>query len=135
MAKKEEKDIWIDVHDNTLMVALGFRYPDAKPRDPSVWEKTPKEKEFLKKLRRKYRHYKFVGGSYVTPYDPFKARLTVYIKPNKKKVIVTKKGYKHYKTVLSYTCSKTQVPSYLKSVERDGFEIVKCYWNNKLYNI
>lgn len=135
MAKKEEKDIWIDIYNEPLMIALGFHYPDAQPRDPNVWEKNHKEKELVKKFRRKYRHYKFVGSPTENYYEPFKSRLTVYIKPNNKKVIVTKKGYKHYKTVFSYQCTQSQVPSYIRSLEREGLEVVKCYWNNKLFNI
>ena len=50
----ERDENWVDVHDDELMVSLGIRYPKAKPRDPSVWNKTDEEKILLRKLRTKY---------------------------------------------------------------------------------
>ena len=47
-----EEDLWIDVHDDNVMREMGFFRPyDQKPRDPSVWTKTPYERRILKSVR------------------------------------------------------------------------------------
>ena len=46
---------WIDVHNDDAMRKAGFFRPyTVTPRDPSVWTKTKKEKEALKRAKSRY---------------------------------------------------------------------------------
>lgn len=77
-----KEDIWVDVHDEALMVSLGIHPKQAEPRDESVWTKTPKEKRLLASMRRKSK--KFYGG--LTPVKPIpvECKLIIYLKKNKR---------------------------------------------------
>jgi hypothetical protein len=50
-APQDDRDSWVDVHDDALMIELGIRPPHATPRDPSVWTKSKQEKKILRTLR------------------------------------------------------------------------------------
>lgn len=52
MQKRKEEPV--DVHDQKLMIELGI-HPNYKfERDPTVWSKTPQEKELLKKAKHRF---------------------------------------------------------------------------------
>lgn len=44
----------VNVHNQEEMIALGIHLKYKVPRDPSVWTKTPHEKELVKECRHRY---------------------------------------------------------------------------------
>ena len=80
-ASTDDRDSWINVHDDDLMVSLGIRPPHLQPRDPSLWQKSSAEKKLLKKLRRK--NVRLSTGCSPSKVIPVKAKLIIYLKKNK----------------------------------------------------
>lgn len=113
----EKKSIWIDIHNDDLLVKLGIRQPVAEPRNPSVWTKTKSEKKALSKVRRKQHMF---GG--VAPFKviPVQDKLIIYLKKNKV----------FPNTVYSTICYQHQIPNVLKMY---GTLVVKYYFNGKTY--
>lgn len=125
---KHESD-WVDVNDDALMVKLGIRYPNAAPRDPSVWTKSPKEKALLKKLRNHKSGLLAKGGSF-EKYEPlFKYTLCVTIAKNDKFMQFDKKLKRRvFKTTFSHKCYKKEIPFILnRYVDEEGKSLVKKY--------
>lgn len=99
--KKEER---IDVHDDNAVRAAGiFRPFDVTPRDPSVWTKTKKERQALKRMK----HIKLVNGHFWN--NPPKHPVVTA-----KLIIQLKKNNKFDKTTYSFMCTDTSVPNYLR---------------------
>lgn len=81
-ASQDDKDSWVDVHDDTLMIKLGIRPRPATPRDPSVWTKSKQEKKILKTLKCTHKGKMHFGTpSYRS--IPVIAKLIVQLKKNK----------------------------------------------------
>lgn len=82
-APRSEEDLWVNVRDDELMIALGIRPPHLIPRDPSVWTKTPREKKLLKSLRKIHKG-RIYFHSIPRKSIPVRAKLIVQLKKNKK---------------------------------------------------
>lgn len=100
--KKEER---INVHNDDEVRAAGIWRPyNVTPRDPSVWTKTKKERQQLKKMK----HIKFVNGHFFCnppKHSVLTAKLVIYLKKNNK----------FPQTVYSYMCPDTSVSNYLRN--------------------
>lgn len=81
-APRSDEDLWVDVHDDELMVSLGIRFPLFSHRDESVWSKTPNEKRLLRQVRDNSEKIHF--NIYPRKIIPVKSRLIIYLKKNKK---------------------------------------------------
>lgn len=124
--KKEEK---VNVHNDDEVRAAGiFRPFDVTPRDPSVWTKTKKERQQLKKMK----HIKFPNGHFFhnPPKHPVvTAKLVIYLKKNNK----------FDKTVYSFMCTDTSVPAHLRNfitTSKNGNSvnwIAKYSYNGRYY--
>lgn len=121
--KKTANDGKINVHDDELMVSLGMRYPDLKPKDPSVWTKTPEEVRMLKVLRRRHKgkmHFHTIPIKHI----PVRARLIVQLKKNK---IFPKSTY-------SSECYMHEIGDILSKYYQDkNCLIVKYSYNGRTY--
>lgn len=99
--KKEER---INVHNDDEVRAAGiFRPYDVTPRDPSVWTKTKKERQQLRKVK----HTKLVNGHFW--HNPPKHPVVTA-----KLIIQLKKNNKFPHTTYSYMCTDTSVNSILQ---------------------
>lgn len=127
MTSKEKN---FELNDES-MVELGLRYPKEEARDPSVWNKSSKEKNILKKLRR----ISSLNDSYFhnTPRKsiPVKAKLIIYLKNNNK--------FKN--TVYSTTCWQHEIDDILsrysqydKNLKYNKSIVIKYVYNGKTYN-
>ena len=106
---REKKEQRIDVHNDNAMRAAGLWRPyDVTPRDPSVWTKTKKEKEKLKRMK----YIKFNGHFLDEPrkHPVVTAKLIIYLTKNKK--------FKN--TTYSFICTDTKVPGILQRFMIDG---------------
>ena len=115
--KKEEKKVEpADVNNDAQMVALGIRPPHVKPRNPSVWTKTEKER----KAWRKQRHFPAPDTSWAAPMRPsrFIGRLIVHVKG------LDKTTYRH-------DCPETDLAYLLGKYKNEHCTIVKAFWNGK----
>lgn len=52
--KKKKELPPVNVHNQEEMIASGIHPRNRVPRDPSVWTKTPHEKELVKECRHRY---------------------------------------------------------------------------------
>lgn len=115
--KKEEKKVGpVDVNNDAQMVALGIRPSHVKPRDPSVWTKTEKER----KAWRKQRHFPAPDTRWAAPVRPsrFIGRLIVHVKG------LDKTTYRH-------DCPETDLAYLLGKYKNEHCTIVKAFWNGK----
>lgn len=127
--EEERDERWIDVHDDDVMREMGFFRPfDQKPRDPSVWTKTPYERRMLKKMK----HTTPKGDSHLNnvpiKHIPVRAKLIIQLKKNKK----------FDKTTYSTECWQHEIPFILENYQVDGkdraINLVRWYnWNGKKY--
>lgn len=81
-ASQDDRDSWVNVHDDALMIELGIRPPYATPRDPSVWTKSKQEKKILRTLRCAHKGKMHFGTS-PRKAIPVRAKLIVQLKKNK----------------------------------------------------
>lgn len=99
--KKEER---INVHNDDEVRAAGiFRPFDVTPRDPSVWTKTKKERQQLKRMK----HLKLPNGHFFD--TPSKHPVVTA-----KLIIQLKKNNKFPQTTYSFMCTDTSVAGYLR---------------------
>lgn len=114
--KKKEEDKRVDVNNDAEMVALGIRNPHIKPRDPSVWTKTEKERKAWKKQRR----FPAPNSRWMPPVitSQFKGRLTVNVKGLGK-------------TTYSHNCPETDIPYLLGKYKSEHSSIIRAFWNGK----
>lgn len=115
--KKDEKKIEpVDVNNDAQMVAFGIRPPHLKPRDPSVWSKTEKERKAWKKQR----HFPAPNTRWAPPVKPskFVGRLIVHVRG------LEKTTYRH-------DCPETDLPYLLGKYKNEFCTIVKAFWNGK----
>lgn len=136
---------WVNVYDDEWMDELGILY--RKPgfvKDPSVWTKTPKEKEALKKARR-IKH-KFASLSVGVPRPmPFYDKLIIQFTNDRhlKKVYAKNYGKVPSKTTISIKCGQSDIPNvigkYVGSMKDKlgndiPFSLVAKYkWNGTWY--
>lgn len=117
--KREREDEKVDVYNDAEMVALGIRNPFVKPRDPSVWTKTEKERAAWKQHRR------FPAPNYgwaaPTKSSRFIGRL-----------IVSVKGLD--KTTYCHKCSDIDLPYILSKYKTERSSIIRAFWNGKEIN-
>lgn len=127
----QNKDGWVNVHDDKLMQSMGLmRYSAQTPRDPSVWSKTRNEKKLLKNA--KYSHKKEDMHFGISPEEQssFVAKLIIQLKPNK---VFPKSTY-------SYVCPNTAVNTILNQFlirdSKSGHAIstvLKYFYNGKTH--
>ena len=114
--KKEEK---VNVNNDAEMVMLGIRPRLVRPRDPSVWTKTEKEREAWKKHRR------FPAPNYgwasPTKVSRFIGRLIVHVKGMDK-------------TTFSHNCPESDLSYILGKYKNEHCSITKAFWNGKEIN-
>lgn len=125
----------VNVHDELQMIELGYRNP-LKPRDLSVWTKTPTEKKILKKTKRLYKNYEFSSS-----WAYSKAPIPVY---GKIIIQLDKKASKYFKInngafTLSISCGQSDINSilgrYIVSDRGETFSLVNKYkWNGTWYS-
>ena len=53
-SEDHKASLGVNVHNQEEMIALGIHPKYKVPRDPSVWTKTPHEKELVKECRHRY---------------------------------------------------------------------------------
>ena len=137
---RKQKEIEpVDVHNDAEMVALGLRNPIYPGRDQSVWSKTDKEKDFLKKMKHSCTSDLDRGWGAPIKSIPIPGKLIVRIKPSDNFTVVAKDGRVMKKTTYSHKCIQSDIPRILsKYAESDGkvsYSIVINYsWNGKTYN-
>lgn len=107
------------INDDAWMVAEGLRPPTRQPRDPSVWSKTPAEREQVRKL--KHLEYRITRGSVGG-----KRYIPVYLK-----LVVQVRGLE--KTTFSLKCWQNDIPDVLSRFRSRGGEIIKYQWNGRTY--
>ena len=129
-APRSEEDLWVDVHDDELMIELGIRPPHLVPRDPSVWTKTPYEKKLLKSLRRIHKG-RIYFHSVPRKSIPVRAKLIIQLKKNKK--------FPH--TTYSTECWQHEIGDilfrYYQTNKKTGFSeslVSKYIYNGKTYS-
>ncbi len=81
-AIQDKDDRWIDVHDDAVMREMGFSRFERVPRDESVWSKTPRERQLLKKIRHAYKGMDLHFHSVPPKRATVCAKLIVQLKPN-----------------------------------------------------
>ena len=130
-ASQDKDNLWVDVHNEAIMRELGFSRINVEPRDESVWTKTPKERELLKKLRNLYKN---LDMRFHTPPRKF-------IKVPGKLIIQLRKNKVFPKTTYSIKCWKSDIPDILSNyvITNKRFNIsesaiLKYIWNGKTYN-
>ena len=82
-ATQGEDDLWVDVHDDALMVELGIRPRPLTPKDQSVWTKSKQEKKILRTLRCAHKGRMCFGTVPRKPI-PVRAKLIIQLKKNKR---------------------------------------------------
>lgn len=119
MKKDEKKVESVDVNNDAQMVALGIRPPHLKPRDPSVWSKTEKERKAWKKQR----HFPAPDTRWAPPTKPSKfiGQLIVHVRG------LEKTTYRH-------DCPETDLSYLLSKYKNEFCTIVKVFWNGKEIN-
>ena len=134
--KKKTEEEWIDIHDDALMVSLGLRQPKLIPRDPSVWTKSKKEKEFIKKMKHSISQ-QFVntwGGK--KDIVNFKGKLNVTIKKNDSFTMYDSTLKRRIpKTTFSFNCYEYYIPFILQRFKISKTEdlVIKVTFNGKPY--
>ena len=128
----EEKDHWINVHDDDVMREMGFFRPfNQAPRDESVWTKTPYERRILKKVHstKKGKDMHF----HTIPKKIIRVRCKLIINLYKNKWFP--------KTTYSTECWQHEIPEILAKYRvtnsKTGYStsVVRKYsWNGKTYN-
>ena len=81
-AIQEKDDRWIDVHDDAVMREMGFNRFEKTPRDESVWTKTPRERQLLKKIRHTWKGLDLHFHSVPPKRGTVRAKLIVQLKSN-----------------------------------------------------
>ena len=81
-AAQDDRDSWVDVHNEALMIELGIHPRKATPRDPSVWTKSVQEKKILQTLRCAHKG-KMHLGTYPYKSIPVQDKLIIQLKKNK----------------------------------------------------
>lgn len=120
MKKKSSKSNvpeWVDVHNDDLMVSLGIRLPNYVIPD---FSKTAKEKELLKKLRKKSAKY----------YSASKREKHIQVPCYNNLIVYTKR--KDHSTC-SYKCYIYEIKNIINAMHPDVENIVKFYFNGKTY--
>lgn len=112
----------VDVTNDAMMAAEGIRLPNLKPRDVSIWTKTPSEKAKLKQAKRRDKT-KFTTRWAAQPKHtcPLVSKMIFHIIP------LTKGG----KTTLSISSTLYDIPRILKQYKNVMFETYS--WNGKTY--
>lgn len=124
-------DRWIDVHDDDVMRAMGLWRPyNQKPRDPSVWTKTPAERRLLKKLRHTWKGLDMHFHSVPRKRGVVRAKLIIQLLRNNI----------FPKTTYSQECWNTEVGDILRKFmvtdPKTGYEesaVAKYSFNGKTY--
>ncbi len=86
MQQKSKKGLFkkvmkpVDCSNDQEMQDLCGRYRNLQPRDPSVWTKTPNEKEKMKQLRRIYGRGFDSCSTIKKNNRSYPGRLTIYVK-------------------------------------------------------
>jgi hypothetical protein len=119
----------VDVTDDKMMMSLGIRLKNLASRDTSVWTKTIKEKEELKKAKNSDFSTFSSKWGYSKRIIPVYSKLIITIKPNSKNIITDKHGNKHIKTTFSHKCGQSDIVKILSNY--DG--VVKYSWNGRDY--
>lgn len=84
-AVQQEKDCWIDVHNNDVMREMGFLRPlPQAPRDESVWRKTPNERRLLRNVKHVVKGEDMHFHSVPHKHIHVRAKLIIQLKKNKK---------------------------------------------------
>lgn len=104
------------ITDDSWMVAEGLRPPMRQPRDPSVWSRTPAEREQLHGLKCNVMRGSAGGRKYIP----------VYLK-----LIVQVRGLE--KTTYSLECWQTDIPRVISRFKDRGGEVIKYQWNGRTY--
>lgn len=130
-AAQDRDDRWVDVHDDAVMRELGYSRFDVAPRDESVWTKTPRERELLKKLRPTWKGLNM----------HFHTRPRKFIKVPGKLIIQLRKNNVFPKTTYSTKCWQSNIPEILsryvinnKRLNISESAVLKYTWNGKTYN-
>lgn len=107
---------WIDIHNEDLMRKAGLRFSKLKePRDESVWTKTNKEREAIRKAKSRC---KYKDGHFHT--IPIKQSYLY-----DKLIITLKKSKKNVKQVISTKCWEHEIPYILSKYNN----VLKYSWN------
>lgn len=124
-----DKDPWVDVHNDALMVELGIRPRSATSRDPSIWTKSKQEKKIVKNLRCAHKGKMHFGISSCKEI-PVQAKLIIQLKKNKR--------FPH--TTYSIICNMHQIGdilSFFYQIDKQNKTIVnvvdKYTFNGKTY--
>ncbi len=103
-ASKKDENKWVDLHDDSLMIALGMHPKNAVPRDKSVWTKSKQEKKAAR-IQRNLHKGKMHFGAIPHKEIPVIAKLIVYLKKNNR--------FPH--TTYSTTCWMSHIGNILNS--------------------
>lgn len=128
-ATQSDEDLWVDVHDDALMIELGIRPPALAPKDPSVWTKTPYERRMLRSYRRIHKGKMHTGVAKIKPI-PVRAKLIIQLKSNKKF------PYSTYSTVCNMHEIGNILLRYRQWNKRTGFSeslVLKYSYNGRTY--
>ncbi len=123
-AAQDDRDSWVDVHNEALMIELGIHPHKATPRDPSVWTKSKQEKKILQTLRCVHK-----GKMHLSVFPckviPVQAKLTIQLKKNKQ----------FSNTTYSIVCYMHQIGGILNFFrDRQNKSVVAKYtFNGKTY--
>lgn len=127
----EKDDRRIDVHDDDVMREMGFSRFDVAPRDESVWTKTPRERELLKKLRPTWKGLNM----------HFHTAPRKFIQVPGKLIIQLRKNNVFPKTTYSTKCWQSDIPHILsryvinnKRLNISKSAVLKYTWNGRTYN-
>lgn len=115
---KKEKTMLspVDVNNDAEMVSAGIRNPFVKPRDPSVWTKTEKER----KVWKKHRHFPAPNIRWAAP-----ERISKY----SAKLIVQVQGLEN--TTYSHKCTDIDVSYILGKYKTEHCSIIGAFWNGR----
>ena len=138
LAEKAKED-WVDVHDRELMIFLGIHPPYYEGRDPSVWEKTKREKDLLRQMKAKCTTILPRQWPYIEARSPFFSKLIVRIRPSNKFKFKDKHGNEQKKTYFSHiNVCESDIPDILakyyvwKDKARQSL-VISYEWNGKTY--
>lgn len=125
-----DKDRWVDVHDDALMIKLGIHPRHVIPRDLSIWTKSKQEKKILRTLRCAHKGKMHLG---VSPRKviPVRAKLIVQLKKNKRFPHTTYSticGMHQIVDVLNFFCQQDHQNKMMVSV------VAKYTFNGKTYS-
>lgn len=140
LPKADDEDRWIDIHNHDLMVFLGLQQPYYEGRDPSVWSKTPEEKEKLRILKSRCATILPRQWPFTAPRSPFLANLIVRVRPSNKFKTIDKHGNEHKKTYFSHkNVCLSDIPNILAKyyVWKDKARqtlVISYTWNGKTYS-